>query len=146
MKNKPAIHLPLFSLINAQSMGKLRDHRCHKSKNPTKAKKNPIKIKYISSPMMVKASNADEFRAIVQELTGRNSDVGEPSNVPTTLPEEANQVHSPFHVDSPPAKVDDKSLLDTFQDDMSSLEFDEGFLWRAVPENLFGFQSPFIFV
>ncbi|WRX23851.1 VQ - like 10 [Theobroma cacao] len=133
---------------------------------------------------MVNASNADEFRAIVQELTGRNSgvgepsnvpttlaeeanqvdsppakvydkslldtfrdsDVGEPSNVPTTLPEEANHVHSPFQVDSPPAKVVDKNLLDTFQDDMSSLEFDEGFLWRGVPENLFGFQSPFIFV
>lgn len=37
---------------------------------------DPIKVTYISSPMMVKASNATEFRAIVQELTGMNSDVG----------------------------------------------------------------------
>ena len=42
-----------------------------------KAKKKPIKIKYISSPMMVHAKNASEFRAIVQQLTGKNSDLYE---------------------------------------------------------------------
>lgn len=123
-------------------MGKLRNHHCQKSQNPTKVKKNPIKIKYISSPMMVKASNAAEFRAIVQELTGQNSDIGEPTattTVPTTtIPE--------VQADSP-AKIDDeKSLFDTFEDDMSSLELDEALLWRGFPENLFGFQSPSIFV
>ncbi|XVF31055.1 hypothetical protein REPUB_Repub16aG0112400 [Reevesia pubescens] len=126
-------------------MGKLMNHDCHKSKNPTKVKKNPIKVKYISSPMMVKASNAAEFRAIVQELTGQYSDIGgDPSNVPTTTTDEANQVYFPIQVD-PPAKIDDKNLLDTFPDDMSSLEFDENLIWRGVLENLFGFQSP-IFV
>lgn len=35
-------------------------------------KKKPMKIKYISSPMMVKASSASEFRAIVQQHTGQN--------------------------------------------------------------------------
>ena len=94
---------------------------------------------------MVKASNAAEFRAIVQELTGQNSDIGEPSNVLTTIPEEENHVHFPFQVDSH-AKIDDRNLFDTFPDDMSSLEFDEGLLWRGVQENSFGFQSPSIFV
>lgn len=36
-------------------------------------KKKPINIKYIASPMMVKASNASEFRAIVQQHTGQNA-------------------------------------------------------------------------
>jgi hypothetical protein len=39
--------------------------------NPTDVQKEPVKIKYISSPMFVKASNASEFQAIVQELTGK---------------------------------------------------------------------------
>jgi hypothetical protein len=41
--------------------------------NPTDVQKEPVKIKYISSPVFVKASNASEFRAIVQELTGKNA-------------------------------------------------------------------------
>ncbi|XVF06360.1 hypothetical protein REPUB_Repub06bG0041400 [Reevesia pubescens] len=111
-------------------MGKLwNNHHCYKGKNPTKVKKNPIKITYISSPMMVTASNAAEFRAIVQELTGQTSNIREPDNVPTTIHDETNQVHFPFEVDSA-AKIDDKDLLDTiFPDDLSSLEFDEGLLW-----------------
>ncbi|MBA0699683.1 hypothetical protein Goshw_000177 [Gossypium schwendimanii] len=109
-------------------MGKLRDDHCDKSKKP---KKIPVKVKYISSPMMVKASNAEEFRAIVQELTGQHSDMGEPVNVVTT---------------NTKAKLDDRNLLDAYPDDMSSMElFDEGFVWRGVAENLFGFQSPFVF-
>lgn len=32
-----------------------------------------MKIKYISSPIMVNTRNAFEFRAIVQQLTGKNS-------------------------------------------------------------------------
>ncbi|XP_022142960.1 sigma factor binding protein 1, chloroplastic-like [Momordica charantia] len=33
----------------------------------------PIKVKYISNPMMVKANSESEFREIVQRLTGQNS-------------------------------------------------------------------------
>ncbi|KAG2696671.1 hypothetical protein I3843_07G068400 [Carya illinoinensis] len=45
------------------------------TQNPSKVKGSepPMKIKYISSPLLVKANNATEFRAIVQELTGKNS-------------------------------------------------------------------------
>ncbi|XP_047334094.1 uncharacterized protein LOC124937808 [Impatiens glandulifera] len=39
-------------------------------------KKKPIiKVTYISNPMKVRANNESEFRAIVQELTGKNSTV-----------------------------------------------------------------------
>lgn len=31
-------------------------------------------MKYISNPIMVRASNETEFRAVVQELTGKTSD------------------------------------------------------------------------
>ncbi|OMO96237.1 VQ motif-containing protein [Corchorus olitorius] len=137
-------------------MGKPRNiHHHHydddlKSKNPIKVKKNPIKVTYIASPTMVKVSNADEFRAIVQELTGRNSDTREQHSNDvhtTTIPkEDANQVHDfHFQVDSS-AKVDDRIMLDTFPVDMSSLEFDEDFTWRGVQEDLFGFQSSSISV
>ncbi|CAN1176700.1 hypothetical protein LINPERHAP2_LOCUS32680 [Linum perenne] len=47
-----------------------------KQKQRTK-KKEPMKITYISSPTLVKATNASEFRALVQELTGKDSRVGE---------------------------------------------------------------------
>lgn len=45
---------------------------------PTKntIRKKPLKITYISSPVLVRATTASEFRNIVQELTGKDSDVG----------------------------------------------------------------------
>ncbi|KAK4353658.1 hypothetical protein RND71_025852 [Anisodus tanguticus] len=39
-------------------------------------KKEPMKVKYISSPVMVNAKNAAEFRSIVQELTGKSPETG----------------------------------------------------------------------
>lgn len=51
-------------------------------KKPTKnmmMKKKPLKVTYISSPVMVTAATASEFRAIVQELTGKDSDAEAPS-------------------------------------------------------------------
>lgn len=44
----------------------------HRRQTPMSERKKPMKIKYISSPMMVKASSASEFRAIVQQHTGQN--------------------------------------------------------------------------
>ncbi|KAF3452325.1 hypothetical protein FNV43_RR02758 [Rhamnella rubrinervis] len=56
-------------------------------------KKKPINIKYISSPMMVKASSASEFRAIVQQHTGQNpqvktSTIRHPTTIRKTTKEE----------------------------------------------------------
>ncbi|KAK9123301.1 hypothetical protein Sjap_012903 [Stephania japonica] len=47
--------------------------------------KQAMKVVYISNPMKVKASSASEFRALVQELTGKDSywaDDHEPARVP----------------------------------------------------------------
>ncbi|KAJ6349272.1 hypothetical protein OIU77_006790 [Salix suchowensis] len=49
-----------------------------KGKKSSKNKREPVKIKYISSPTMVKATSATEFMAIVQELTGKDSKVEDP--------------------------------------------------------------------
>ncbi|KVH97370.1 VQ-like protein [Cynara cardunculus var. scolymus] len=44
------------------------------TKNSCSRKKSKLKVVYISSPMKVKTS-ASKFRALVQELTGRHSDI-----------------------------------------------------------------------
>ncbi|OIS97983.1 hypothetical protein A4A49_51720 [Nicotiana attenuata] len=49
--------------------------------NSSKGRSEPIKVKYIDSPVMVNAKNATEFRTIVQQLTGKtpaSSSVKEP--------------------------------------------------------------------
>ncbi|KAI5659976.1 hypothetical protein M9H77_28769 [Catharanthus roseus] len=38
--------------------------------------KEPMKVKYISSPVMVNAKDAREFKSIVQQLTGKDSSAG----------------------------------------------------------------------
>ncbi|KAL3323900.1 hypothetical protein AABB24_038197, partial [Solanum stoloniferum] len=35
-------------------------------------KKEPMKVKYISSPVLVNVKNPTEFRAVVQQLTGKS--------------------------------------------------------------------------
>ncbi|XP_010245501.1 PREDICTED: sigma factor binding protein 1, chloroplastic-like [Nelumbo nucifera] len=53
-------------------MDKLSVHQ-RKGAKQAKSKNKPIKVVYISNPMKVKTS-ASQFRALVQELTGRDSD------------------------------------------------------------------------
>ncbi|KAJ3690461.1 hypothetical protein LUZ61_019625 [Rhynchospora tenuis] len=45
-------------------------------KQANKAKKKPLKVVYISNPVKLTATAA-QFRAIVQELTGRDSNIAE---------------------------------------------------------------------
>ncbi|KAH6834255.1 hypothetical protein C2S53_004618 [Perilla frutescens var. hirtella] len=45
-------------------------------KGKKKIKEDPLKVVYISSPMKVKTS-ASRFRSLVQELTGKNSDISQ---------------------------------------------------------------------
>ncbi|GAU28249.1 hypothetical protein TSUD_118560 [Trifolium subterraneum] len=47
-----------------------------KGKRQTKRNKKEVKVTYISSPMKVKTS-ASNFRALVQELTGQDSNVAD---------------------------------------------------------------------
>ncbi|CAK9170916.1 unnamed protein product [Ilex paraguariensis] len=71
------------------------DYQQHlKGKSPTKGSEEGIKVKYISSPVMVKANNPSEFRAIVQELTGQNSDNRSPGDADTMLSSKPSQNHS----------------------------------------------------
>ncbi|KAJ6700132.1 SIGMA FACTOR BINDING PROTEIN 1 CHLOROPLASTIC [Salix purpurea] len=42
-------------------------------------KKSTMRVVYISNPMKFKASNASEFRALVQKLTGQDSELPNPS-------------------------------------------------------------------
>ncbi|KAL6555333.1 hypothetical protein OROGR_006591 [Orobanche gracilis] len=52
------------------------------TKNKTK-RKGPLKVVYITNPIKFNAS-ASEFRSLVQELTGKDSDVPEPSSFHTS--------------------------------------------------------------
>ncbi|KAK9290800.1 hypothetical protein L1049_008978 [Liquidambar formosana] len=59
-------------------MDKLASVHQRKSTKHTKTKKRPVKVVYISNPMKVKTS-ASEFRALVQELTGQDSELPDPT-------------------------------------------------------------------
>lgn len=52
-----------------------------KKPKKTSCKKKPVKVVYISNPMMVKTSAAD-FRALVQELTGQDAEFPDPTKFP----------------------------------------------------------------
>ncbi|XAR49235.1 hypothetical protein NMG60_11032359 [Bertholletia excelsa] len=99
-----------------------------KLKKPTRQKKKSVTVKYISSPLMVRASNELEFRAIVQELTGQNSDLGATSFDATSsilaAPADGNHGYESFNK-------------------ASSLGLGQGFFGRQVPpDGLCGFQFP----
>ncbi|KAK4596548.1 hypothetical protein RGQ29_014550 [Quercus rubra] len=101
-----------------------------KSQKPTKTMTKPIKITYISSPMIVKACDASEFRAIVQELTGKNSSISADfDSCPMVTEEEPSQALS----------------YDTAHETNS--KFDEGYyFWRELSLRAFEFESPCDFV
>ncbi|KAK0599772.1 hypothetical protein LWI29_008465 [Acer saccharum] len=141
-------------------MGKLKHHfdpsKNHQS-SMNEVKKNPIKVTYISSPMMVKANNASEFRTIVQQLTGKNSHIPPADDhdlVHTTSllthEEESNHHHHHHHqaldhqrketVTAPPHHHQEYLMDDAFSNNiiMSLLDhdlddqFDSRFLWREI--------------
>ncbi|KAK1278217.1 hypothetical protein QJS04_geneDACA003582 [Acorus gramineus] len=78
---------------------------------PTKAKKKPIKVVYISNPTRVETSPS-KFRSLVQELTGQDSDVSRFENnkqVSTPSSEEEPPPHQ--QQQQPIVLVDDESDL-----------------------------------
>lgn len=124
-----------------------------KSQKPTKTMTKPIKITYISSPMIVKACDASEFRAIVQELTGKNSSISPDfDSCPMVTEEEPSQALS--YDTAHETNSSNNGLLDT----SSLLEFDEGsikkkkefdegyYFWRELSLRAFEFESPCDFV
>lgn len=155
---KPAFFgsLSYFIFMFKQTMGKCKDHSKSKTAE-TKVKRNPIKVTYISSPMKVKASSASEFRAIVQELTGKNSDIfkdhSDDSYATVDLPEEANNYQAINLQDGDRLLQNDVAVFsahDYLLDDAFSShvldQIDERFMWRDVSaESSLGFQSPYCF-
>ncbi|EEF40356.1 conserved hypothetical protein [Ricinus communis] len=126
-------------------MGKLSNKQCFQHQqpkflNPSKNRKKPIKITYISSPTMVRAANASEFRAIVQELTGKDSKVLD--NWESSINEEACQVSNNCEA-TPCPKTDSESMDDILSSYTSSsaLEMNND-SWIDFPESFFEFQFP----
>ncbi|GAB2287439.1 hypothetical protein Dimus_021816 [Dionaea muscipula] len=59
------------------SRGKAADpKKKSKESSSVRPKNEPLTVKYISSPIMVSAKTESEFRAVVQELTGKDADAG----------------------------------------------------------------------
>ncbi|KAJ6359987.1 hypothetical protein OIU77_004068 [Salix suchowensis] len=116
-----------------------------RGKKPTKHKKEPIKITYISSPTMVKATNASEFRAIVQELTGKDSKVEDPFDAYPVIGNEEEEASQVPRYRTPPFNVA-AGGNDVFPSNTSFLQTEDGFFWGDVSEMSFEFQSPCVFV
>ncbi|KAJ4845532.1 hypothetical protein Tsubulata_015618 [Turnera subulata] len=140
-------------------MAKLTDqilyphHQRLKSQKTTRHKKKPLKITYISSPRMVKVCNAMEFRAIVQELTGKNSKIMDPcaddTYLTSNIEESTGTDHQACNHEAPPLEMNIESVDGAFLDNAcsSSPEMDDGSFWRDFTESLVGVrQSSFIFV
>ncbi|XP_027173895.1 sigma factor binding protein 1, chloroplastic-like [Coffea eugenioides] len=64
-------------------MDKMLSVNQKKTNKQPKNKKKPVKVVYISNPMKVKTS-ASEFRALVQELTGQDADMPDPTKYSDT--------------------------------------------------------------
>ncbi|EOY08946.1 hypothetical protein QUC31_010707 [Theobroma cacao] len=67
------------------SLGSLQHSKAAKKAKSKKKKNNnkPIKVVYISNPMKVKTS-ASKFRALVQELTGQDAELPDPTKFTDT--------------------------------------------------------------
>uniref|UniRef100_A0A5B7BIM3 VQ domain-containing protein n=1 Tax=Davidia involucrata TaxID=16924 RepID=A0A5B7BIM3_DAVIN len=86
-------------------MDKLLSVQQRKATKQAKTKKKPVKVVYISNPMKVETS-ASEFRALVQELTGQDADMPDPTKY-----SEINGVGGDHHQIVPEKVKDDDHAL-----------------------------------
>ncbi|KAG6586326.1 Sigma factor binding protein 1, chloroplastic, partial [Cucurbita argyrosperma subsp. sororia] len=93
----------------------------------------PIKVKYISSPMMVKASNEFEFRAIVQKLTGQHS----ADDAFDRSPQEFNHAFCP-----PSSTVTSFDSKDCY--DLVSSDAYDPIRVGEMKDSLYGFQASYV--
>ncbi|KAG5249919.1 hypothetical protein OIU76_003459 [Salix suchowensis] len=123
-ENTESLSLSAMDLLGVSTKGGKRSH--------TKRSKKAIKVVYISSPMKVKTS-ASEFRALVQELTGKDSDAERFLDINGAL-------NSPGVPHQTEAGYDRRAsmfpLTDSCHDDSPSTTSSESFL-----ESLDGFPS-----
>ncbi|XP_057505537.1 sigma factor binding protein 1, chloroplastic-like [Actinidia eriantha] len=97
----------------------------------TKPKKKPIKVVYISNPMKVKTS-ASEFRALVQELTGRDAVIPSPGEYPKIDGGDSIKICDDPHASSPQVPID------VPKSDLTFDPYDDVFMDQMV-ENFAGF-------
>ncbi|KAI8031607.1 hypothetical protein LOK49_LG01G00225 [Camellia lanceoleosa] len=102
--------------------------------------------------MMVRANNASEFRAIVQELTGQNSDLGS-SEFEASMAigggGGGDEGRSIVLNGSSIAKAEfENGGIGEFElsNVVSSLEPNEASFWKEVSESFLGFQFPCVLV
>ena len=81
-------------------------------KNNNNNNNNPIKVVYISNPMKVKTS-ASQFRALVQELTGQDSELPDP----TKYSNKDEHVGGRQHQTAPDPMINDDNKDDGDDDD-----------------------------
>ncbi|KAK1278216.1 hypothetical protein QJS04_geneDACA003581 [Acorus gramineus] len=93
---------------------------------PTKAKKKPIKVVYISNPMRVETSPS-KFRSLVQELTGQDSDVSRFEN--------NKQVSTPSSEEEPPPPQQQQPIVLVDDDEGTS-----DLLRKNIEEEAFEFD------
>ncbi|KAF9608928.1 hypothetical protein IFM89_012096 [Coptis chinensis] len=127
-------------------MDKLRvqPHHPKLKRQSTKVKAKPMKIVYISNPMMFKANNCMEFRQIVQELTGQYSNI---DSIPSAMTNvgAVNKISSyvaPKMV--PKATLIDESVDYELPSVSSSAESADDYFSMEMLENFDGLQYPFI--
>ncbi|KAF8364933.1 hypothetical protein HHK36_011760 [Tetracentron sinense] len=104
-------------------MDKLCVHQRRDTRSQAISKKKPIKVVYISTPMKVKTS-ASEFRALVQELTGRDSKFFEIDGF-QTVPDRRMKLADGDHLQEIPrldpchklpSRCSDDSVFESFDD------------------------------
>lgn len=110
---------PLFLYLQLPNMENNLLTSVHQRKPTKKAKQpkknnnnNPIKVVYISNPMKVKTS-ASQFRALVQELTGQDSELPDP----TKFSNKDEHVGGRQHQTAPDPMTNDDNKMDGDDDD-----------------------------
>ncbi|CAJ1961118.1 unnamed protein product [Sphenostylis stenocarpa] len=134
-------------------MGKLRyDPNCchHRKESNTikmmhKTPKKTVKITYISSPVMVRACDASEFRSVVQQLTGKDSSKVERRS----KGHGSTSMHHERVMQSGDVRgSEDGSELYHYSNNRSmmtsSVELDEDYLWKELARSLL--PSPCVLV
>lgn len=115
-----------------------------KNKRISKRDKKEIKVTYISSPVKVK-TNASNFRALVQELTGQDSNVAEITTMPLdderVVHMDASSTHQQWRVDHNHVLHQDHTFLKTgYSEFLSRQSFVEPLISEHVQYDLLSFD------
>lgn len=112
--------------------------------------KKSVKITYISSPLLVRTCDASDFRSVVQQLTGKNSDdlISESPHKAPHPPTWSNQFMQVQGGDArattATAKEDGNALSYYNNRPTDSVEFDEDYFWKEVARSVL--RSPCVLV